>query len=564
MFHLPQANDNNHDRFVPPPSFFDMFPFYKNDLRFTMELKTSSSFKKTGLLQLWQTLCKIFSKCLTTHVTRWDQPSLQIMQMMYCFINNIHVDYAKLLWEGIHYSFHHSTSSIHYPRFTKTIIGHYMTNFPEISRRARDKYHNLKDDDIMKNIFNSRRYKDKVGMKIPAWMITEEMKHTEHYRMTPSAPRPPNPKMDAAESSAPKRSTMIHFYIPQRRSTHLTPPAPVPTVDKADEVILQDTLQVILVKHKIGEEQEARENVALVDEHLASVEIEKIMEGQKNFIDDSSISRNDEHNIPGTRLEPRSDKVRPKVEFVDVVIPVYVNEEEEKITDDVYELKRKEKGKIVEEFRNTPFPTPIRSFRIYIDLVSSDTKKLQELTVTDITPSSSSPSTKLSTINRLLSIFKAKHARFKRYKSFFQELQGRYGYLFKHLRARFMPWKSFATLADHLHDAMVKSLPTTIDKHDDPHDDVHPEGENSAKRQKTSEYEAYVSGELSSKQDNEQEQGPSTSGPMKIVLSLHKFLEVIFNDDDIKERTSRWVNKNMVVMVFISIHQKFSDMGKSA
>ncbi|GKB30611.1 putative reverse transcriptase domain-containing protein [Tanacetum coccineum] len=32
-------------------------------------------------------------------------------------------------------------------------------------------------------------------------------------------------------------------------------------------------------------------------------------------------------------------------------------------------------------------------------------------------------------------------------------------------------------------------------------------------------------------------------GPEKIVLSLHKFLAVIFNDDDIKERTSRWVNK---------------------
>ncbi|GJY19341.1 hypothetical protein Tco_0390832 [Tanacetum coccineum] len=33
---------------------------------------------------------------------------------------------------------------------------------------------------------------------------------------------------------------------------------------------------------------------------------------------------------------------------------------------------------------------------------------------------------------------------------------------------------------------------------DDPHDDAHPEGENSAKRHKTSEYEAYISGESSS------------------------------------------------------------------
>ncbi|GJX60946.1 hypothetical protein Tco_0292336 [Tanacetum coccineum] len=33
------------------------------------------------------------------------------------------------------------------------------------------------------------------------------------------------------------------------------------------------------------------------------------------------------------------------------------------------------------------------------------------------------------------------------------------------------------------------------------------------------------------------------SGPEKIILSLHKFLTVIFPDDDIKERTSRWVDK---------------------
>ncbi|GJW75728.1 retrovirus-related pol polyprotein from transposon TNT 1-94 [Tanacetum coccineum] len=69
IFHLPQANDNNHASFVPPPSFSDMVPFYKQVLGFTMELKTVSNFKISGLLQPWQTLCKIFSKCLTTRVT---------------------------------------------------------------------------------------------------------------------------------------------------------------------------------------------------------------------------------------------------------------------------------------------------------------------------------------------------------------------------------------------------------------------------------------------------------------------------------------------------------------
>ncbi|GKF03087.1 hypothetical protein Tco_0030010, partial [Tanacetum coccineum] len=37
----------------------------------------------------------------------------------------------------------------------------------DISRRARDAYHNLQDDDIMKNIFNSGRNMNKVGMRIP-------------------------------------------------------------------------------------------------------------------------------------------------------------------------------------------------------------------------------------------------------------------------------------------------------------------------------------------------------------------------------------------------------------
>ncbi|GKF11467.1 hypothetical protein Tco_0049393 [Tanacetum coccineum] len=33
------------------------------------------------------------------------------------------------------------------------------------------------------------------------------------------------------------------------------------------------------------------------------------------------------------------------------------------------------------------------------------------------------------------------------------------------------------------------------------------------------------------------------SGPEKIILSLHKFPAIVFNDADIEERTSKWVNK---------------------
>ncbi|GKC53949.1 hypothetical protein Tco_1076694 [Tanacetum coccineum] len=607
------------------------------------------------------------------------------MQMMYCFVNNIHVDHAELLWEGIYYSLHHPTFLIPYPRFTKIIVSHYMTIFPEISRRARDMYHNLQDDDIMINIFNSGRHKDKVGMQIPDSIITEEMKHTEHYRMyaevfrldvpltqsqptestqgmhrTPSAPRSPTPKQDTTESSTPKRSTVIHFRLPERRSTRLTPP------------------------HKSREEQEARENVELVNKNLASEEIEKLVEGSENVIDDILPLRNDEPQIPSTRLEPQSDKESPEVErtnveeveVTNVVIPVNVNEEEDEITDEVYELKRREKGKIIEESRSTPLPTPIRSPRTHTNLVSSDTEKLQELTVThtQTTSSSRSQHTKLSRANRLLSLFKAKPARFKRYKNFFQELQGRYTYLFEHLKERFLSRKSFDTLADHLQEVMVESLPTMVDTHikeqvkkqvpeqvrdqvpvyvaeglilerqktkeemermiakailqergniqaeissqiqkaidnqipsqvdasvrsymsghilhvhpaqtqtlsvpeqqyqlylsmkdnpqpsavrprdqDDPHDDAHPEGENSAKRQKTSEYEAYVSGESSSRQVNEEERGPSTSGNQEQEDDYDFWTDSYASDDD--EIPSKQVSQDIMEEVSLTIDE---------
>nr|GEU78046.1 retrovirus-related Pol polyprotein from transposon TNT 1-94 [Tanacetum cinerariifolium] len=363
----------------------------------------------------------------------------------------------------------------------------------------------------------------------------EEMKQTEHYHMcaevfgidvpliqssltdstqgthkTPSAPRSHTPKVDASAST---RSTVIRLYLPQRKSTRLTPPALVLTVDKADELILQDTLQ-----------------------HLASEEIEKMMEGQEHVVDDSSILKNDEHNIPGTRLEPRSDKESLVVGINDVIVSVNVydeEEEEDKITDEVYELKRMEKRKNVEEYRITPFSTLIRSHRIHTNLVSSDTDKLQELTVPHTTPSSTSPSTK----------------------------------------DKFMLRKSFVTLVGYLHKAMADSLPTMVDKHikeqvekqvpeqDDPHDDAHPKGEKGAKRQKTSEYETYVSGESSSGQDNKQEQGPSTLGNQEQADDYDFWTDSYASDDDEipTKQVSQYIMEEMSLNVDEAKLKKIAD-----
>ncbi|GJR48031.1 hypothetical protein Tco_1316134 [Tanacetum coccineum] len=365
ILYLPQATDNNHDFFVSAPKFSKMVPFYINNLSFTPELSSPSNFKTTGLVQPWQTLCKMFSRCLTTRVTGYDQPPLQIMQMLYCFINNIHVDYANLLWEGLHYSLKHPTTMIPYPRFIKLIVSHYMTAFPEISKRARDKYHNLEDDDMVKSIFNSRKHKDEVGMRIPSWMITDEMK--EDYRMYVAVFGVDVP----TTQSQPIESTKGTYR------TTSAPRTPNPAVAEGES----NTLQLSLAEQKSREEFEAK-NEEKVKEHLMVEEIKKLVEGTENDenveVDSSTLRRNDNQNDLGARLEPRSDKESPEVEITVVEQPVNVYEDEEESVEDDYKLRIRKKGKHVEEIRHTPSPTTTRSPRIHSTLRSLDTENFRK------------------------------------------------------------------------------------------------------------------------------------------------------------------------------------------
>nr|GEZ18456.1 hypothetical protein [Tanacetum cinerariifolium] len=88
-----------------------------------------------------------------------------------------------------------------------------------------------------------------------------------------------------------------------------------------DDLVLQDTLQVSLAKQKSHKELEATQNVEKDKEHLMAEEIEKLVKGtktvEKNVKVASSPLRNDDiHTNLGTRLEPRSDNGRPKVEKI--------------------------------------------------------------------------------------------------------------------------------------------------------------------------------------------------------------------------------------------------------
>nr|GEV37637.1 hypothetical protein [Tanacetum cinerariifolium] len=68
--------------------------------------------------------------------------------MLYCFINNVHVDYTELLLEWIYSSLLHPTSVIHFPRFTKIIVDHYMNENPNSPRRQHEHYYRVENDEV--------------------------------------------------------------------------------------------------------------------------------------------------------------------------------------------------------------------------------------------------------------------------------------------------------------------------------------------------------------------------------------------------------------------------------
>ncbi|GJX90441.1 hypothetical protein Tco_0343767 [Tanacetum coccineum] len=352
--------------------------------------------------------------------------------------------------------------------------------------------------------------------------------------------------------------------------------------------VLQNGL--LLAEHKSREEQEAGENVELVNKHLATEEIEKMMEGLEN-------------------VEITNDE---EVEITNVVILVNVNEEEEEITDEVYKLKRRERGKIVEESRSTPFPTPIRSPRIHTDLVSSDTRiswflsrksfdtladHLQEVMLQQITqyvglilerqktkeemermiakailqehrniqaevssqiqnaidnhiPSQVDASVRSYMSGHILHVLPVQSQtpsvpkqQYQLYLSMKNDTQLQ--------QQNITIWLALQMKFENLQVPQTTCRPSAVRPRD--HDDPHPEGENSAKWQKTSEYEAYVSGESLSGQVNEEERDPSTLGNQEQVDDYDFWTDSYASDDD--EIPTKQVSQDIMEEVSLTIDE---------
>ncbi|GJW90098.1 hypothetical protein Tco_0167651 [Tanacetum coccineum] len=344
--------------------------------------------------------------------------------------------------------------------------------------------------------------------------------------------------------------------------------------------------------------------------------IEKLVEGIENVeenieVDSSTLRQNDSQNDPNTRLEPKSNNESSKVEIIAAEQLVNVIEEEEVSAEDDYELRRKEKREACRGARFMPRKKFHELAQHLQEVMEESLPKIVDTHVKELTKAQMqlsknariSGAENSSQINNAISnhIPSQVDSSIRNYMSGHilhvrpdqaspastQEQQYQLYLTIKdnpQLQQDDLPiWLALKYKFERLHvfDTPCRPFAIRPRDQDDPHDDAHPEGESSAKRQKTTKHGTYVFGESSSAQVNESEPDDDelptekvsqelveeidpkalalslvnqdlfylkkgNSRPEKIVMSLHKFPAVIFPDDDIEERNSRWVDKYIV------------------
>ncbi|GKA62705.1 hypothetical protein Tco_0762224 [Tanacetum coccineum] len=187
--------------------------------------------------------------------------------------------------------------------------------------------------------------------------------------------------------------------------------------------------------------------VKKVNEQLLDEDIENLVEGEesdaKKFSDDMMLSQED----LDTRTDHGSHKESLKAKKVDEY--VVIDEDEEEATTDAKLIRRKGKGSF--EIRDTPLTTPTRSPRTVIDYLHSDKEKLQELTASKPTSSSSKPKTDRS----------------KHIKGAIARMSRRYDYMFRHMKKSFMPRKYINTIAKTVEKTLKVVVPKMVNESTD-------------------------------------------------------------------------------------------------
>ncbi|GJT49808.1 retrovirus-related pol polyprotein from transposon TNT 1-94 [Tanacetum coccineum] len=290
------------------------------------------AFYTKNLAQPWQTMFKVFNRCLTTRTSGYDPTKINILQLFHAVINHINVDYAALLWWDFMSNVKQKKEAIQYPRFIMLIIADLMNKFPEIPKRIDEDYHSIKDDVTLVSVYTTRDVRV-LGMLIPDEFLIEEIRATADFKEYEMVFIQIDVSMNQPQSVVSTQGT--HKSIPRAHRTptlNTSPPGKKRKQSAGESSIRQKSLKITIRQQKV-------------------VEKEKDDDDFKN------------------RLEPGSHKDNP--ETVDDDVDNYVEKVDEEERGEMGSLETRTKE------TQTTIPTPPRS---PMTILYSDKNITQELT----------------------------------------------------------------------------------------------------------------------------------------------------------------------------------------
>ncbi|GKD69617.1 hypothetical protein Tco_1323707 [Tanacetum coccineum] len=233
-----------------------------------------------------------------------------------------------------------------YPRFTKLIIDHILTTYPDIPKILNEPNH------LVVEVMQTNAYKvyaADFNLVVPMTQPQPPVSSQGTYR-TPSAPRSLNPQITPKKKEESKSGKSSVHRIPLKFKTkkRKQPDLELPILT-AERIDLDNMTEAQILSYM-----------------LAKIEIDK--SGANKFVDDMIMSQ----EYPGTRIDPGSQKESLKA--LKVVDYVAIDEEEEETAKPEL-IQRKWKDSL--EINDTPLTTPTRSPRI--ETISTDKDVLKEL-----------------------------------------------------------------------------------------------------------------------------------------------------------------------------------------
>ncbi|GKA53593.1 retrovirus-related pol polyprotein from transposon TNT 1-94 [Tanacetum coccineum] len=161
------------------------------DLGYKGPLHKHTSMYVDHMHQPCRTLAVIINKCLSGKTASNGRLRKSRIDILWGMFYKENVDYLELIWEDFAFQIDHRKEkksrceTIPFPRFTKVIINHFLSQHKSLFNLKYQHYHTIKDDGIVSRLKFVRIAEDyqEYGLPILDMMLNDKIKQSESYQM---------------------------------------------------------------------------------------------------------------------------------------------------------------------------------------------------------------------------------------------------------------------------------------------------------------------------------------------------------------------------------------------